>query len=72
MDHSCTNCANKTAEGYLRSYAGVCARRRSPSSRIGIDDTACIGNETPGSGPPARWPRHKKKRGIRGDAGEDA
>ena len=37
----------------------------------GIDDTACIGIETPGSDPPARWPRHKK-RGTRGDAGEDA
>ena len=78
MDRSGPDCANKTAEGYLRSYAGVCARhraisctsRRSASSRTGIDDTACIGIETPGSDPPARWPRHKK-RGTRGDAGED-
>ena len=73
------NCANKTAEGYLRPNAGVCARRRaisctsrrSASSRTGIDDTACIGIETPGSDPSASWPRHKK-RGTRGDAGEDA
>ena len=79
MDHSGPNCASKTAEGYPRPYAGVCARRRaisctsrrSASSRTGIDDTACIGIETPGSDPSARWPRHKK-RGTRGDAGEDA
>ena len=79
MDQSGPDCANKTAEGYLRPYAGVCARRRSisytsrrsASSRTGIDDTACIGIEAPGSDPPARWLRHKK-RGTRGDAGEDA
>ena len=60
MDHSGPNYANETAEGYLRPYAGVCARRRaisctsrrSASSRTGIDDTACIGIETPGSDPP--------------------
>ena len=79
MDHSGPDCANKTAEGYLCPYAGVCARRRaisctsrrSASSRTGIDDTAFFGIEAPGTDPPARWPRHKK-RGTRGDAGEDA
>ena len=79
MDHSGPNCTKKTAEGYLRPYAEVCARRRavsctsrpSASFRTGIDGTACIGIETPGSDPLARWPRHKK-RGKRVDAGDDA
>ena len=79
MDHSGPDCANNIAEGCLRPHAEVCARRRAiscssrryASSRASIDDTACIGIETPGSEPPARWPRHKK-RGKRGDAGEDA
>ena len=79
MDHSGPDCANKTAEGYLRPYAEVCARRRavsctsrrSASSCTGIDDTACIGIETPSSDTPALWLR-RKKRGKRGDAGEDA
>ena len=76
--HTCTY-TNTTAEGYLRPHAEVCARRRvifctgrrSASFRTDIDDIACIGIETPGSDPPARWPRYKK-RGKRGDAGEDA
>ena len=78
MGQSGPDYANKTADGYLRPYAEICARRRavsctsrrSASSRTGIDDTACIGIETPGSDPPARWPR-RRKRGKRGDAGED-
>ena len=79
MDHSGPNCANKTAKEYLRPNAEVCSRRRavsctshpSASFRAGIDGTACIGIETPGSDPLARWPRHKK-RGKRVDAGDDA
>ena len=60
MDHSGPDCANKIAEGYLRSHAEVCVRRRaisctshrSASSRTGGDDTACIGTETPAPVPP--------------------
>ena len=60
-----------TPEVCARRRAASCTSRRSASPRTGIDDTAYIGIETPGSDPPARWPRHKK-RGKRGDAGEDA
>ena len=60
MDHSGPDCANNTAEGYLCPDAEVfacrraisCTSRRSAGFRTGIDDTACVGIETPGSDPP--------------------
>ena len=62
MDHSDSDCANKTAEDYLRPHANICVHhrvifctsRRSASSRTGGDATAHIIIETPGSDSLAR------------------